>query len=67
MQPFSFGPRNCIGRNLAYAEMRTIMARLVFNFDLTLAPESKNWLDQKIYNLWQKPPLMVHLTPRGQN
>lgn len=66
-QPFSFGPRNCIGRNLAYAEMRTIMARLVFNFDLKLAPESQGWLDQKIYNLWQKPPLMVHLTPRAQN
>lgn len=46
--------------------MRTIMARLVFNFDLKLAPESSGWLDQKIYNLWQKPPLMVHLTPRAQ-
>ncbi|KAI3401428.1 hypothetical protein diail_10862 [Diaporthe ilicicola] len=66
LQPFSFGPRNCIGRNLAYAEMRTIMARLVFNFDLALAPESKGWMDQKIFNLWQKPPLMVHLTPRAQ-
>ncbi|KAG8158063.1 hypothetical protein KVR01_011824 [Diaporthe batatas] len=67
MQPFSFGPRNCIGRNLAYAEMRTIMARLIFNFDLKLAPESRGWLDQKVFNLWQKPPLMVHLTPRAQN
>ncbi|KAJ5947552.1 hypothetical protein N7466_000567 [Penicillium verhagenii] len=27
--PFSIGPRNCIGMNLAYAEMRTILAKLV--------------------------------------
>ncbi|CAN8104814.1 unnamed protein product [Discula destructiva] len=65
MQPFSYGPRNCIGKNLAYAEMRTIIARIVFNFDLKLAPQSEGWMEkQKVYNLWAKPPLMVHLTPR---
>ncbi|KAF3763603.1 cytochrome P450 [Cryphonectria parasitica EP155] len=66
MQPFSYGPRNCIGRNLAYAEMRTIIARLVFAFDLKLAPEGENWLrGQKVFNLWRKPPLWVHLVPRA--
>lgn len=65
MQPFSFGPRNCIGRNLAYAEMRTILARVLFNFDVKLAlPEMEDWMArQKVFNLWAKPPLMVHLTP----
>lgn len=66
LQPFSFGPRNCIGRNLAYAEMRTILARLVWNFDLALAPEGKGWLDrQKVFNLWAKPELPVFLTPKA--
>lgn len=66
MQPFSFGPRNCIGRNLASAEMRVILARLVYNFDLKLAPESKGWMEgQRVFNLWAKPPLMVSLTPRA--
>lgn len=31
-QPFSVGPRNCIGQNLAWAELRTVIARLVWNF-----------------------------------
>ncbi|KAI0536530.1 putative cytochrome P450 [Xylaria digitata] len=64
MQPFGMGPRNCIGRNLAYAEMRLILAKLVFNFDLTLADDSRNWLDgQKAYTVWDKPALNVYLKP----
>lgn len=65
LQPFSFGPRNCIGKNLAYAEMRTILARMVFNFDLKLASGCEEWdQHQKIFNLWAKPPLLIHLMPR---
>lgn len=65
LQPFSYGPRNCIGKNLAYAEMRTVLARVMFNFDLMLAPECERWMeDQKISGVWVKPPLMLHLTPR---
>lgn len=49
--------------SLAYAEMRLILARVVFNFDMRIADESRNWIDQKVYNLWKKGPLMVYLTP----
>ncbi|KAF2760253.1 cytochrome P450 [Pseudovirgaria hyperparasitica] len=64
LQPFSVGPRNCLGRNLAYAESRLILARMVFNFDMRIADESKDWNHaQKIYFLWHKGPLMVYLTP----
>ncbi|KAF5703768.1 cytochrome P450 monooxygenase [Fusarium globosum] len=63
-QPFSHGPRNCLGRNLAYAEMRLILARLLWNFDLELQPKCKNWIaDQKTYSLWQKVDLDVKLVP----
>ncbi|KAJ1329927.1 aspirochlorine biosynthesis cytochrome P450 monooxygenase [Microdochium nivale] len=61
--PFSTGPRNCIGKNLAYAEMRTILTRLLWRFDLCIRPESKGWDDQCIYFAWEKGPLMVDVTP----
>lgn len=67
-QPFSYGPRNCIGRYLALAEMRTVLARIVFNFDLTIQPDSQRWAaDQKSYAFWEKPPLMVAITERAEN
>jgi len=63
-QPFSVGPRNCIGKNLAWAEMRLILAKLLWNFDVGVAPESDNWIQQKTYILWQKPPLVLKLKHR---
>ncbi|KAI5926239.1 cytochrome P450 [Camillea tinctor] len=33
LQPFSYGPRNCIGKNLAYVEMRIVLARVLWNKD----------------------------------
>ncbi|KAJ9143404.1 putative Cytochrome P450 [Pleurostoma richardsiae] len=63
VQPFSIGPRNCIGRNLAFAEMRLVLARLVFNFDMRLADPDQDWMKQKVYVIWDKPPLNVYLTP----
>ncbi|KAI0129614.1 Isotrichodermin C-15 hydroxylase [Xylariales sp. AK1849] len=65
MQSFSVGPRNCIGRNLAYSEMRLIMARMVWNFDMRIAEDSHDWVEKsEFYLLWDKPPLNVYLTPR---
>jgi len=67
LQPFSVGPRNCVGRNLAYAEMRLILARIIWNFDLKLADDNHNWTDQHIYTFWEKGPLNVVLTPVVRN
>lgn len=53
--------------SLAYIEMRLILARVLWNFDVKLADESKDWLRrQKIFLLWEKSPLYVYLTPREQ-
>jgi averantin hydroxylase len=49
--------------SLAYAEMRLILARVVWNFDMELGAESEHWTDQKVYGLWQKAPLYIKLTP----
>ncbi|KAL4921602.1 cytochrome P450 [Aspergillus aurantiobrunneus] len=64
VQAFSVGPRNCIGRKLAFAEMRVILARVLWSFDLELCEESASWNDQKTYPLWEKPPLMCTLRRR---
>ncbi|KAK0105890.1 hypothetical protein ONS95_004403 [Cadophora gregata] len=64
MQPFSVGPRNCIGMNLAYFEIRLIVARMLWNFDFELMDDSRDWTDQKIYTMWEKKNLNVRLTPR---
>jgi cytochrome P450 family 628 len=36
--PFSIGPFSCIGRQLAYSEMRTAVSKLLLRFSFTLAP-----------------------------
>ncbi|GME47900.1 Cytochrome P450 [Neofusicoccum parvum] len=64
LQPFSIGPRNCLGQNLAYHEMRIILSKVLWHFDLTMEPESDGWLNQKCYVLWEKGPLMVTVTAR---
>jgi cytochrome P450 len=64
--PFSYGPRACIAMNLAYAEMRYILARFLWHFDIEGTKESKTWMDnQKAYLVWDKPGLFVHLKPRA--
>lgn len=36
--PFSTGPFSCVGKTLAYMEMREVLARIVSRFDITFAP-----------------------------
>jgi len=64
--PFSAGNWNCIGKNLANAEMRLILAKMVWNFEMSLADAEDNWADQKVYGLWDKKPLTVNLTARSK-
>jgi cytochrome P450 len=48
-------------RSIAYMEMRLILARLLWHFDVELAPQSEDWGVQKIHITWEKGPLMVRL------
>ncbi|KAK5704610.1 hypothetical protein LTR17_021740 [Elasticomyces elasticus] len=59
-QPFSYGLRNCIGTNLAYAEMRLIMAKMMWSFDLESDPSSAKWMVEcEVKVLWVKPEMKV--------
>lgn len=51
--------------SLAMAELKLILARMVWNFDMELVPASRGWLDrQKAFTAWKKEELMVSLSPR---
>ena len=56
--PFSLGPQNCAGKNVAMVEMRAVLCALLQKFDLHSA---------KNYNLddWEKGLIDVYLTLRG--
>lgn len=63
--PFSAGPRYCLGVNLAYMELKIILSKLVFTYNLELASRDiTSWNDAcKCFGLWKKPALMVKLIP----
>ncbi|PSN71985.1 benzoate 4-monooxygenase cytochrome P450 [Corynespora cassiicola Philippines] len=65
LQPFGVGRQSCIGMKLAYIEMRLILARLLFAFDLKLEDEKDrwDWGSQETYLFWEKRPLRVTLRP----
>jgi hypothetical protein len=50
--------------SLAYVEMRLILAKLIWKYNLALADDvSERFLDGKSFNLWVKGPLNVRLLP----
>lgn len=50
--------------SLAYFDMRLVLARLLFHFDLEWTPQCEDWEKQQAFNLWVRKPLMIRLTPR---
>ncbi|KAL2823233.1 cytochrome P450 [Aspergillus cavernicola] len=62
-QPFSVGPRNCLGVTMAHHEIRLIMASVIWHFNFELIDEDDNWADQRNFELWEKKPLPVRFTP----
>ncbi|MCJ1386466.1 hypothetical protein MMC17_009592 [Xylographa soralifera] len=63
-QPFSTGPANCIGQNLARYELRVILCRLFWRYNVVV-PDGQmmlDWSSQKIWWSWEKKPVSVKLT-----
>lgn len=65
-RPFAYGSRDCIGKNLAYSEMRLVMARTLLRFDFAgVDPASKDFLtSQRAFTVWVKPSLWVKFKER---
>ncbi|KAK3988702.1 cytochrome P450 [Cladorrhinum sp. PSN332] len=71
-QPFSIGPRGCIGKNLAMIEFRLVVATLLwfFNFDDISREKRGAWekdggLDS--YMVWERNEFLVKLTKNNLN
>ncbi|KAF9634223.1 Cytochrome P450 [Lasiodiplodia theobromae] len=65
-QPFSLGPRGCLGRNFAYVEMSLTLATLHFRYDLELVDDKLDWLQSsRVHVMWWKPELRVRFKERN--
>ncbi|KAL9008298.1 MAG: hypothetical protein Q9173_006563 [Seirophora scorigena] len=64
--PFSLGSHNCPGKSLAFLEMRLVLTKLLWHFDLTPAAETETdglpiWEEQDIFWFWVKERTYVQL------
>ncbi|KAI2633635.1 benzoate 4-monooxygenase cytochrome P450 [Hypomontagnella submonticulosa] len=66
-QPWLLGTRGCIGRNLAWLELRTAIAKLVWTYDLQLVdPTLDLYKESEVLTaLWKRPTVMVRVKNRG--
>ncbi|KAF7623740.1 hypothetical protein AFLA_007466 [Aspergillus flavus NRRL3357] len=63
-QPFSLGPRGCLGRNFAIVEMSLILCKLHFQFDAELVNPFQEWESaSQLHVMWWKPDLPVRFIP----
>ncbi|KAL7628294.1 hypothetical protein AAE478_002494 [Parahypoxylon ruwenzoriense] len=61
-QPWLIGPRSCMGRNLAWLEVRITLSKLVWMYDFELVNPSFDWhAESRMHTLWVKPKMMVRV------
>ncbi|PYI08317.1 cytochrome P450 [Aspergillus sclerotiicarbonarius CBS 121057] len=62
VQPFSMGPRSCLGQHLAWAEMRLILSKLLLSFDFEAVNGKRlRWEELRTFLLVEKRPLEVRV------
>lgn len=50
--------------SLAYAEMRLLLAKMVWHFDFELEDPSVDWMGSlKAFTVWERAALRMRLTP----
>lgn len=66
--PFSFGPANCVGKNLALLEIRAVTCSFIRRFDMKAAEgyDLSKWEDSLLdYGVTTRGSLLVRLTVRS--
>ena len=46
---------------MAYHEVRLILSKLLYVFDIELCRESQDWIHQKTFIMWDKKPLYCRI------
>jgi len=57
-----------MANRLAWAEMKLILAKVIWSFDIELGGQGRNvgeWNDQKVYLINEKTPLWVRVRGRA--
>ncbi|KAI2628687.1 putative cytochrome P450 [Hypoxylon sp. NC1633] len=63
-QPFSLGPRGCIGQNFASLELNLILSKLIWSYDMEALDKNLDWeANSHEHVMWTKPELKVVFTP----
>ncbi|KAJ2998225.1 hypothetical protein NUW58_g390 [Xylaria curta] len=63
-QPFSLGPRGCIGKNFAYLELNLILAKMLWAYDMELVNKDLDWEARSHEHvMWSKPDMFVTFHP----
>jgi cytochrome P450 len=64
-QPFSLGPRGCLGRNFAYMEMNLVLAKMLWKYDLQCVSKDLDWAGEShVHVMWWKPELRIRFCER---
>lgn len=62
---YSVARANSFHHSLAMIEIRTILTRMIWNFDMELHPESEGWLEkQKMFTTWHKTDMKIKLSAK---
>ncbi|PHH78242.1 hypothetical protein CDD82_3154 [Ophiocordyceps australis] len=65
VKPFSHGPRDCLGQNLAFNEVRLVISRMFLRFYFEALPGQQGWLEnQRMFIVFEKSPLYIRLRQR---
>lgn len=68
VQTFSVGPRSCIGKRIALAELRLVLSRMVWKFDLEEVDSASGklkWESQRDFTVIERRPFEIKLKAKG--
>jgi len=64
-QPFSLGPRACIGRNLALLELQVILTKLLYVYNLEMVDDGKDFEGEtRSFLFWRMPKILTRFNRR---